>query len=48
MKDPFKERCRHCAYLVEGDHPDEWICADCDKEIHDIPDAECSAEEFEG
>ena len=37
-----QERCRDCAYLVEGDNK-EWICDDCGKEIELIPDDECSA-----
>lgn len=37
-------RCRGCAYLVEGDNG-EWICDDCGKDIHDIVDEDCSAEQ---
>ena len=37
-------RCKDCMYLVEGDNG-EWICDDCGKEIHSIPDDECSAEQ---
>lgn len=37
-------RCKDCSYLVEGDNG-EWICDDCGKDIHDIPDDECSAEQ---
>ena len=39
-----KLRCKDCAYLVEGENG-EWICDDCQKEIHSIPDNECSANE---
>ena len=39
---PQKKRCRDCIYLVEGDNK-EWICDDCGKDIHDISDEECSA-----
>ena len=38
-----EERCRDCAYLVEVDG--EWVCDDCGKNIHDIPDEQCSAEQ---
>lgn len=44
LQDKAKERCRGCAYLVEGDCG-EWMCDDCGKEIHEIPDAECSGEQ---
>ena len=37
-------RCKDCSYLVEEDNG-EWICSDCEKEIHSIPDDECSAEQ---
>ena len=37
-----RERCKDCAYLVEGEHG-EWICDDCGREIVDILDDECSA-----
>ena len=40
---PQKRRCRDCAYLVEADNGD-WVCDDCGKEIHSIPNDECSAE----
>lgn len=39
-----KQRCRDCAYLVEG-RDGEWICDDCDRNIYNIPDNECSANE---
>lgn len=44
VEDQRRERCRDCAYLVEGDNG-EWICDDCGKDIHTIPDEECSANE---
>ena len=37
-------RCKDCAYLVE-DENDNWICDDCGKNIHEIADEECSAEQ---
>ena len=37
-------RCADCSYLVEGENG-EWICSDCEKEIHQIPDEDCSAEQ---
>ena len=37
-------RCKDCSYLVEGDNG-EWICDDCGKDIHDIADDDCSAEQ---
>lgn len=44
--EPTREmrRCRHCSYLIE-DNNGNWICDDCGKDIHDIPDEECSAEQ---
>lgn len=33
--DKYKERCSDCFCLVEGDNG-EWICDDCEKEIHEI------------
>lgn len=44
MTTPNQERCQDCFYLVEGDNG-EWICDDCGKNIEDIPDDECSAEQ---
>ena len=38
---PQKKRCRDCAYLIEENG--KWVCDDCGKDIHDIPDNECSA-----
>lgn len=40
---PQKRRCRDCCYLIEDDNGN-WVCDDCGKEIHEIPDDECSAE----
>ena len=37
-----RRRCLHCIYLVAGDHG-KWICDDCGKDIEDIPDEDCSA-----
>lgn len=42
-------RCKHCMYLIEGDNG-EWLCSDCEyegdeKDIHEIPDEECSLEQ---
>lgn len=37
-----QERCRHCAYLVEGDDG-AWICDDCGLDILNIADDDCSA-----
>lgn len=37
-----EERCRDCGYLAEGDNK-AWICEDCGKDVHDITDDECSA-----
>ena len=44
MTSKEKLRCKDCMYLVEGEQG-EWICDDCGKEIHQIPDDECSAEQ---
>ena len=44
VEDRRRERCRDCAYLVDGDNG-EWLCDDCGKDIHTIPDEECSANE---
>lgn len=41
---PQKRRCRDCAYLFL-DEDEKWVCDDCGKDIHDIPDDECSAEQ---
>lgn len=41
---PEMIRCKHCSYLVE-DNDGNWICDDCGKEIHEIPNDECSAEQ---
>lgn len=40
--DNTKERCRDCCYLV-GDDNGNWICDDCGKNIYDICDEDCSA-----
>lgn len=37
-------RCKDCAYLVE-DENGNWICDDCGKNIHEIADEDCSAEQ---
>lgn len=37
-------RCKHCAYLVEDDEGN-WICDDWQKDIHDVPDEDCAAEQ---
>ncbi len=37
-----EERCRDCGYLIENDEG-AWICDDCGKDIHAIPDSDCSA-----
>ena len=44
--EPTREmrRCRHCSYLIE-DNNGNWICDDCGKNIHDIPDEKCSEEQ---
>ena len=34
------DRCRDCAYLVEG-KDGEWICDDWGKDIHNVPDDDC-------
>ena len=39
---PQKKRCRDCGYLILSDDG-KWICDDCGKDIHDIPNEECSA-----
>ena len=44
MTTPEMVRCRYCFYLVE-DEDGNWVCDDCQKEIHEIPDDECSAEQ---
>lgn len=38
-----KRRCWDGCYLVEGDNG-KWICDNVGKDIHDIPDSECAAE----
>ena len=48
MTTPEMIRCKDCSYLVEGENG-EWLCSDCEykdglKDIHQIPDEECSAE----
>lgn len=43
MTTPEMVRCQDCAYLVEDDDG-SWVCDDCGKDIHDIPDGECLAE----
>lgn len=37
-------RCKDCSYLVE-DEEGNWVCSDCKKEIHEIKDEDCSAEQ---
>ena len=49
MTTPRQLRCKDCSYLVEGANG-EWLCSDCEyegeeKNIEDIPDEECSAEQ---
>lgn len=44
MTTPEMLRCKDCAYLVENENG-EWICDDCNKEIHEILDEDCSAEQ---
>ena len=39
---PQKRRCRDCSYLIEGDNG-KWVCDDCRKDIHEILDDDCSA-----
>ena len=46
MTTPEMERCKDCGYLIEG-NSGKWLCSDCEfdgdeKDIHDIPDDECS------
>ena len=36
-----KERCRDCAYLIEGDNG-EWICDDWGKEIDKVDNSDCA------
>lgn len=43
MTTPEMIRCKHCAYLVEGDNG-EWICEDWDKEIHEVLNEDCAVE----
>ena len=43
MTTPEMVRCKDCSYLVE-DNDGNWICDDCEKNIHEISDNECSAE----
>ena len=43
MTIPEMIRCKHCTYLVE-DEDGNWICADCELEIREIPDDECPLE----
>ena len=35
-----RERCKDCAYLVEGKHG-EWVCSDYEIEIDKVSDDEC-------
>lgn len=35
-----KERCKDCAYLIEGDNG-EWICDDWGKDIHEVVNDDC-------
>lgn len=44
MTTPQMIRCKKCSYCVE-DEKGNWICTDCDKEIHKIPDDDCPAEQ---
>ena len=37
-------RCNSCCYLVD-DGDGNWICDDCGRDIHEIEDDECSANE---
>lgn len=39
----YKERCRDCIYLYEGDHG-EWICDNVGAECEYVPDEDCAAE----
>ncbi len=43
-EDNTETRCADCAYLIEDDDG-RWICDDCGRDIHDIPDDECSCEQ---
>ncbi len=44
MTTPNQIRCKDCFYLVE-DKNGNWVCDDCQKNIEDITDDECSAEQ---
>ena len=44
MTTPEMVRCKDCSYLYEDEHG-EWVCGDCEREIHCIPDEDCSAEQ---
>lgn len=37
-------RCKHCAYLVEGEDG-SWVCDDYEIDIHKIPDEACALEQ---
>ena len=37
-----KTRCIDCAYLLE-DESGNWVCDDCQKNVEDIADEDCSA-----
>lgn len=41
-----KERCRNCAYLIEGDNG-EWICDDWSKDIHEVDDDDCELTKYD-
>lgn len=39
----YKERCRDCIYLYEGDDG-KWMCDHMGERCADVPDEDCPAE----
>lgn len=36
MADKYKERCRHCAALVQGATPKDWVCDEKGCDVHQV------------